>query len=263
MTRPRALPYYGGKQYWGRWIADQLPRGELYVEPYAGMLAVLLQREPVKLEIVNDLNGDVANWWRQVRDDPDGLARLVALTPRSKAHLAEAWETLGDESATPLRRAWATHVCIAQGMLSQTMRKPQWALVCNPSVGSPFRRWLPEDFALLAERMVSTQIHCGDAVKLLLRVAGEKGAVVYCDPPYRTARTEYRHNAVDVEATTAALKAQKGRVAISGYGDEWSHLGWRMEERDAVAWSSARRGRRVERLWLNFPADDLFAEPDA
>ena len=80
-----ALSYYGGKSGGhgssgrGRWIASLLPGDTrtLYAEPYAGMLGILLQRAPAKLEIVNDLNRRIVNWWRVVRDHPDELARMM------------------------------------------------------------------------------------------------------------------------------------------------------------------------------------------
>lgn len=74
MRRLSALYWPGGKSGngagVGRWIADQLPwrYSSCYVEPFAGMLGVLLQRKPVQTEIVNDSDERVVNWWRVVRD---------------------------------------------------------------------------------------------------------------------------------------------------------------------------------------------------
>ena len=57
----------------GAWIAGLLPppeKRQTYLEPFCGMLGVLLQRSPPGHEIVNDADGAVINWWRTVRTQP-------------------------------------------------------------------------------------------------------------------------------------------------------------------------------------------------
>ena len=70
----RTLTYYGGKRGYGKaeWIASFLPwhSDSCYVEPFAGMAGVLFARQPVKVEVLNDLNQRVVNWLRVVRDEP-------------------------------------------------------------------------------------------------------------------------------------------------------------------------------------------------
>ena len=61
--------------------------------------------------------------------------------------------------------------------------------------------------------------------------------MVYVDPPYdNTIGTEgaYRHG-VDRDALLDVLRVQRGRVAISGYGDEWDALGWERHEYETVS----------------------------
>lgn len=80
------LAYYGGKSP-GRpltaWIASKLPPWEyqrLYCEPFAGMLGVLLTRKPTRLEVVNDANERIINWWTVIRDRPDEFGRMLDWT---------------------------------------------------------------------------------------------------------------------------------------------------------------------------------------
>ena len=84
----RTLPYHGGKRGYGKAqsIASFLPPtpDSCYIEPFAGMAGVLFARQPVKLEVLNDLNRRVINWWRVVRDQPDDFGRLVEKTPISR-----------------------------------------------------------------------------------------------------------------------------------------------------------------------------------
>ena len=75
----RALPWYGGKARGrGQWIAGLLPWDyeSLYCEPCCGMANVWAARSPVKVEILNDLNDRVINWWRVARDHADEFGQL-------------------------------------------------------------------------------------------------------------------------------------------------------------------------------------------
>ena len=93
MARPlAALLYVGGKSALqpygiGKWVASLVPQGDVYLEPFAGMLGVLLQRPRARREIVNDLNQRVINWWRTLQHHPDELIHLFEHTPRWAADL--------------------------------------------------------------------------------------------------------------------------------------------------------------------------------
>ena len=72
------MAYWGGKNpNWkygtGSWIAEMLPYERLYVEPFAGMLGILLQRKKSPMEVVNDLDGLIYSYWKCVRDYPNEL----------------------------------------------------------------------------------------------------------------------------------------------------------------------------------------------
>ena len=70
------LSYYGGKNPQRgvpHWINSLLPSTKectLYVEPFCGMMGVLLSRQESFCEIVNDANERVVNWWRRHQGSP-------------------------------------------------------------------------------------------------------------------------------------------------------------------------------------------------
>lgn len=84
MTAP-PMAYYGGKTRLAAKIAALLPAHDHYVEPFAGSLAVLLAKKPSRMETVNDLENLLMTFWRVLRDKPEQLARVCALTPHSRA----------------------------------------------------------------------------------------------------------------------------------------------------------------------------------
>jgi hypothetical protein len=69
------FPWFGGKSRAAPLIWRALGRVDAYCEPFAGSLAVLLGNpDPPAVEVVNDLDCMVANFWRAVRADPAAVA---------------------------------------------------------------------------------------------------------------------------------------------------------------------------------------------
>lgn len=257
----RALPYYGGKRGNGKaeWIAGLLPWDKVscYVEPFAGMAGVLLARPPVKVEMLNDLNGRVVNWWRAVRDTPDEFGWLVSNTPRSRDEFQWALTAVDDPDLPPLRRALAFHIQICQSInTGDNVHSPRdWRRRFDPFVYK-MSDVDAADIYRLADRLRGVQLENTDALNLLERIAGDR-AVIYCDPPYHSANTTpYKEGGLDVERMAELLAAQNGAVAISGYGDEWDMLGWERHERRYSRYQINPNGGsepepRTEVLWVN------------
>lgn len=231
----------------------------MYVEPFAGMAGVMMARGKAGTEILNDINVRVINWWLAVRDHHMEFRHLVHYTPHSERLYREAKTQMDDENLPLVRRALAFHITVGQGMSSGDGHGT-FQTNYNPSVGS-VNSWRAERVDALYERIRSVQIYERDAIELLSGIADMPYAVIYCDPPYQSAVTgPYRYGDIDKDELTAALQAQKGFVAISGYGDEWAHLGWRCETKSALRRQINGRGeKRIEKLWLNQnPPQRLF-----
>jgi hypothetical protein len=110
------FPYYGGKQMLAEQIIDLLPEHRHYVEPYAGSLSVLLAKPRVKFETVNDLDGDLVNFWEVLRRRADELEIACGLTPHSRAEHDAAKKALKIEPIDDeLERARKTWVLLSQG----------------------------------------------------------------------------------------------------------------------------------------------------
>ena len=259
--RARPLRYFGGKARASKqkWIAGLLPwaKETVYVEPFGGMMSVLLYRAPVTCECYNDLNGDVVNWWRVVRDDPDWLGRALEYTPMARAELDWAMETLAKGDEVDARTRALAFYCSC--MMSQVVTSPGgFRLNLEHNHGPSL--WNTDRVSVLARRLRRVQLENTDALHLLKRTETRPNCVVYCDPPYAqsVAGGDDYAVGVDYEALALALQAQQGRVAVSGYGDEWDKLGWQRFELETSmpGTSNSREGayNRTEVLWLNFDA---------
>ena len=244
----------GNQQRTGAWIASLLPQDTdvTYCEPFAGMLGVLLARPKSKREIVNDLDRRVVNWWRCVRDEPDELARLIALTPNSRDEYARARAGI-DDGSTGVRSALDFTICIMQGMASSP-GNTGWRHHYQPLGSLAWREGLDDRIADLAERIRDVALENRPAEELIERIAGVEKAVLYVDPPYPSvAPGLYGVESLDRDRLTAGLQSLVGRAAISGYGDEWDHLGWRRHERSTVRMTPGKAASpRTEVLWTNY-----------
>ena len=258
MIAYRSLRYYGGKRGYGigKWIAGLLPweKDSYYLEPFAGMAGVLLARRPVKIEMLNDLNGRVVNWWRVVRDCPEEFGYLVEHTPRSRDEFKWACQMVDAPDLPDMQRGLAFHILVSQCVTAGDNRLSGtgWIRRFDPAIGS-FSRHTAAEISRLAERMRNVQLENVDALDLLERTAGCDYAVIYCDPPYPTANTTpYAMGGLDFDRLGELLQAQLGAVAISGYAGEWDCLGWAAERKQALRPQIAGGGEpRTEVLWRN------------
>jgi hypothetical protein len=69
------FPYFGGKSKAAPLVWSRFGTVDNYVEPFCGSAAMLLSApDGRRVETINDLDGFVANFWRALSRDPDGVA---------------------------------------------------------------------------------------------------------------------------------------------------------------------------------------------
>ncbi|WP_371811496.1 DNA adenine methylase [Sporosarcina sp. Te-1] len=74
-----------------------MPEHKTYLEPFFGSGAVFFNKEPVKVEIINDIDGDVVNLFRVIRDKPMELARGLQWTPYSREEYMDSHLKVKDD----------------------------------------------------------------------------------------------------------------------------------------------------------------------
>jgi len=57
------IPYYGGKQEMVKDILPLIPKHHVYCEPFAGGASVFFGKKPANINVINDINGHVVNFW--------------------------------------------------------------------------------------------------------------------------------------------------------------------------------------------------------
>lgn len=258
--------YYGGKTTLAEKIADLLPPHEHYVEPFAGSLAVLLAKEPSRIETVNDLDGDLVTFWRVLRDMPDELAQAAAHTPHSRAELLQASNLEELDDLERARRVW---VRLTQSR-SHSMQQSGWWRATKTTRDIPRSQF---EFASriqpTARRLRLVSLECRDATELVRDYGDSPEVCIYADPPYlgTTRATNYRQEMTTDQQhadLADALNSCKATVVLSGYDSPlYAELfaGWHVTRLKAPTTLSGDTDR-MEVLWSNRPIGepDLFGE---
>ncbi|HEY1934759.1 MAG TPA: DNA adenine methylase [Acetobacteraceae bacterium] len=263
--RKIAFGWYGGKYSHLDWLLPLLPEAHHYCEPFAGSGAVLFNRPPSMVETYNDMDGEVVNFFRTLREDSDNLIRAIALTPFSREEFYNA-VTPTDEPVTPLERARRFYVRARQARtgLAQTATLGRWANCKNTSRGGMsgvISRWFGGVEALgeIAERLLRVQIENRPAIDVIQLYDGPD-TLFYCDPPYphesRGDSSAYGFEMDERQHTELAdvLHAAHGKVAVSGYRcalmDRLYHDWQRFDA--AVKHCHSIKRLRQECLWMNY-----------
>jgi DNA adenine methylase len=259
-----AFGWYGGKFSHLDWLLPQLPSCHHYCEPFAGSAAVLLNRPPSLVETYNDIDGEVVNFFKILRDQGPELERAIALTPFSREEFHRA--VVGSQNASPLERARMFYIRARQTRtgLAQTATLGRWANCKDTSragMSGVVSRWLGgvDQLSEIASRLIRVQIENRPAVDVIRLYDGKK-TLFYCDPPYlhstRGDSKAYRFEMVEDQhiQLSAALHSVKGKVALSGYRNKLMdklYRGWRRFDADEKHCHSIKRLRQ-ECLWMNY-----------
>jgi DNA adenine methylase len=267
VTRP-PFPYYGSKGRLSGWITDLMPEHRVYVEPFAGSAAVLFAKRPAAIEIINDLDRNVINFFRTLREREADLVRVLRYTPYARDEYAAA--DLVDPDIDNVERARRFLVRCTQGHnAAGSGSRAGWSngIRRNQSQASTVVG-LVERLPEVAERLRRVVVEHRDAVDCIAAYDAPD-ALFFVDPPYladtRATRTgEYRVDTAsedDHRRLATALHAVSGTVMLSGYPsplyDELYGDWWRAEQ-SVHRPSTNQRGRTgadraVEVLWSNRP----------
>ena len=91
------LRWPGAKWRIADWIIQHFPEHDVYCEPFFGSGAVFFRKNPSGTETINDVDHNVVNLFRVVRDSADELAKAIELTPYSREEYRDCHEQKGDE----------------------------------------------------------------------------------------------------------------------------------------------------------------------
>lgn len=253
------IKYPGSKWSTADWIISKFPEHHSYLEPFFGSGAVLFTKERSKIETVNDLDGDVVNLFRWIRNDPKQLADCIYMTPYSRDVYNQACEAQYSES-DPFMRAVYFYIRMMMGHgFRTTGERVGWKNdVQGREAAYAARHWcqLPDMIMTAAERLRGVQIENQPAVKLIKRF-NYPNVLIYADPPYLLSTRhgkQYRCEMTedDHEELLETIMQHRGPVIISGYHSTLYDDKLRDWYSETLEVRNQLSKPRTEVLWMNF-----------
>lgn len=256
------MRYHGGKWRMAPWIISHFPSHRVYVEPFGGAASVLIRKPRSEGEVYNDLDDNIVNVMRVIRNAGlcTQLAEALALTPYSRSE----FEAAKEHSADPVEQARRTLVRAEMGFGSAGATKGTtgFRLDTKRNYGTAMDVWarIPDSLVGFAQRLAGVLIENRDAM-LVLSDHDTPDTLFYVDPPYvldtrKMGSACYRHEMNDTEHASLldALLDLDGMVVLSGYAhDLYDDLlrGWQRVETSARIAAQSGTGSRTEVLWLS------------
>jgi DNA adenine methylase len=262
MKTKTPISYYGGKQKLLSTILTKIPSHNLYCEPFLGGAAVFFGKSASRIEVLNDTNKELMNFYRVCKEKFIDLQSLVRITLHSrKAHQDAKVINNNPHLFTDVQRAWAVWVLSSQSF--SAMLDGTWGYDKQKRTTSVKIRNKREQFTEeLAIRLQDAQLECADAL-YIIQSRDTEGSFFYCDPPYYNSDCGHYdgYTIEDFERLLSQLKAIKGKFLLSSYPSEaltrmvkesgWYQ--WSLETGVSVNGKSGYRKRKVEVLTANYP----------
>jgi DNA adenine methylase len=257
-------------------LLPYIPDHRTYVELFGGGASLLIARDPSPIEVYNDLNSGLVNFFRVLRDTKQfkQFQRLATLTPYAREEFdlcKQSWREQDD----PVERA---HRWFVVARMSFGGNFHSWGYGVTGSargMASQVSRWLGavESLPEISTRLLRVQVENKDAFALI-ECYDSPETFFYLDPPYVMSTRKggaYEHELTDEShrRLVKVLKEIKGKALLSGYANpiyrELERSGWHRRDWEAICSLSgrtrlngllgegaAKSQRRVESIWFNY-----------
>ncbi|MCF6185531.1 MAG: DNA adenine methylase [Bacteroidales bacterium] len=201
------ISYYGGKQLMARYIIPNIPEHKTYVEPFCGGAAIFFAKPKSELEILNDTDKELINFYDVLQNDFISLEKEVRISLHSRDLHRKAWTIYNNpEMLDKIKRAWAIWILSSQGFVG--MLSSSWGRdkTQNKSVKMIRNKRInfTEQYAI---RMQDVTLESRDAIKII-KTTDFIDAFFYCDPPYYNADMGH-YDGYTIEDFELLLKTHK------------------------------------------------------
>ena len=253
-TKP-PLTYYGGKQKMLKHIIPLIPEHAIYNEPFFGGGAVFFEKQPSKVEFINDINGEVVNFYRVIKRDFENLQAEVDCTLHSEFQQKQAREIyFNSANKEPVLRAWAVWMLSHQSMYAIL------GSTCKCSKERNMARHFQSSKKMFDERYVrrleATSIFCRDALDVICKT-DTPDTFHYIDPPYFNSDMGHYggYLEADFESLLKILSKVKGKFMLSSYPSDILNSYSTQNEWNMKVFKMCRSvggGQKTEVLTMNY-----------
>lgn len=233
-----------------RHILPMIPDHNLYCEPFAGGAAIFFAKKPSEIEILNDTNRELINFYKVVQSDFISLEKEIKITLHSRdLHRKASVIYNNPDMFSEIKRAWALWVLSAQGFAGQLDSSWGYDKTKNSTPKKIDNK--REAFTLdLAIRLQQVQIECADAL-YVIRSRDTDASFFYVDPPYFNSDMGHYdgYSKDDFEALLGLLSVIKGKFILSSYPSDvlkqyTKDFGWHTKDFSSKVSVAARSGNQ-------------------
>lgn len=257
-----AFNYFGGKFQMVQKLYDHFPDHHHFIDLFCGSMVITLNKPPSKIDTANDINGEVVNFFKVLREHSEELLSLLYLTPVSRQEYNESWDL---NACSDIERARRFYTRVRQsffGLGAQRGNKG-WHLTRKNSrshFAEVVSKWLNgmEKLFPVIDRLKCIQIENRD-FRELVPLVDDKEAFFYCDPPYHLESRNSNHDYMfdftnkDHDELSDLLHGVKGKIMISGYECPSMvklYKRWTMVRLGDFHTISGKKGK--ECIWMNY-----------
>lgn len=258
--------YPGNKASASEWIIDHLPQHRIYVEPFGGAAGVLANKPESHIEVYNDLDGDLVNFFDVLRERGDELVAWLRNLPYARAKYEEwatRWHDDGWRPDDPVRRAGILFFLQASSYGSKYRYEGGFAVSRTRNQPQTYHNQINrlEGFAdrFRGQVIVENQDwrDCFDKWD-----DDDSNVLFFADPPYLDATCRYKVGTdFDHEAFGAALADLDARWAVTydtvpgAIADQADEIVARETKYEMAAGTNGESESRTERLALSYDPD--------
>ena len=211
------ITYYGGKQQLSKKIISLIPEHKIYCEPFIGGGAVFFGKEPSRVEIINDTNKELINFYKIVQQDFVSLEKEILITLHSRDQHRKAQVIYNNpDMFSDIKRAWALWTLATESfgaMLGGSFGYDRIGTTTKKITNK--RDSFTYEYAI---RLQNVQIECTDAIRIIKSRDTEE-SFFYCDPPYFNSDCGHYdgYSEDDFKNLLETLSGIRGKFLLSSY----------------------------------------------
>ena len=255
------IRWFGGKGNFTQHLLPLIPDHKCYVEVFGGGASLLFAKPPSKVEVYNDIDGDVVAFFRLFHD-PEAMKefkRKCFYTPYSREWYLECRDTWREQKGIERVYRW---FIVVRMQFSGRMYEGGASLASTQNRAAETRD-LVDNLDSYVNRLRNVQID-NRSWEHVIGLYDSPATFFYLDPPYihqtRSDGRGYDHEMSDDDHDRLinVLASITGKVLLSGYFHPiYERLGWKIHYIDTVAYASPilkseDRPERTECLWYNY-----------
>jgi DNA adenine methylase len=256
------ITYYGGKQKLAPIILQLIPEHTLYAEPFAGGAAIFFNKRPSDVEVLNDMNGELMNFYKVVKLRFDELYKLISVTLHSRKSHKHAWIIYNyPELFDEVKRAWAIWVLSMQSYAARL--DGSWGFdIADGTTSKKISISRAEFTRMYSYRLEKVQLENADAL-YIIKSRDSENSFFYCDPPYYNSDLgHYKgYTKDDFNHLLQTLEGIKGKFLLSSYPsklleDYTKRNNWQQEQYQQFVTVNIKNGnpkKKIEVLTANYP----------